>query len=256
MVSGMTNSAHTPTAVVTGGSRGIGRSTALALAHSGVDVVITYRSGQSEATDVVREVEARGRRAAALALDVTDTASFAGFADALRGKLPDGRFDILVNNAGTALYSALDSTTEAEFDRVFDVHVKGPFFLTQTLLPLIADGGRIVNISSALTRVSFAGSGPYASAKAAVEMLTRYQALEFGPRGITANVVAAGAVPTDFGGGHLRNDQALQEVVVQSTAVGRLATPDDIGEAVAGLATASGHWITGQRIEASGGLRL
>jgi NAD(P)-dependent dehydrogenase (short-subunit alcohol dehydrogenase family) len=252
----MTNSNHSPIAVVTGGSRGIGRSTALALADAGVDVVITYRSGEAEARDVVGEIAARGRHGAALALDVTDTASFAAFAAALRRELPHGTVDILVNNASTALYSALDSTTEADFDQIFAVHVKGPFFLTQTLLPLIANGGHIVNISSALTRISFAGSGPYASAKAALEMLTRYQALEFGSRGITANVIAAGAVPTDFGGGHLRGDQALQQTVVQTTAAGRLATPDDIGEAIAGLTTASGRWITGQRIEASGGLRL
>ena len=196
---------------------------------------------------------ARSRRAAATARRWRSTsptpASFAAFAAALRRELPHGTVDILVNNAGTALYSALDSTTEADFDQVFDVHVKGPFFLTQTLLPLIANGGHIVNISSALTRVSFAGSGPYASAKAALEMLTRYQALEFGSRGITVNVIAAGAVPTDFGDGHLRGDAALQETVVQATAVGRLATPDDIGEAIAGLTTASGRWITGQRIE-------
>ena len=252
----MTNSAHSPVAIVTGGNRGIGRATALALADAGVDVIITYRTGEAEARDVVAEIERRGRHGTALALDVTDTAAFVAFADALRSELPDGTFDILVNNAGTALYSALDSTTEAEFEQVFDVHVKGPFFLTQALLPLIADGGHIVNVSSALTRIAFPGSGPYASAKAAVEMLTRYQALEFGARGITANVIAAGAVPTDFGGGHLRNDESLQQTVVQTTAVGRLATPEDIGEAIAGLTTASGQWITGQRIEASGGLRL
>lgn len=252
----MTTSDHSPIAVVTGGSRGIGAATALALADAGVDVVISYLSGEAEAREVLAEIETRGRRGAALALDVTDITSFTAFAEALRQELPDGTLDILVNNAGTALYSALESTTEADFDRIFAVHVKGPFFLTQALLPLIADGGRIVNISSALTRVSFPGSGPYASAKAAVEMLTRYEALEFGSRGITANVIAAGAVPTDFGDGHLRGDPALQEVVIQSTAAERLATPEDIGAAIAGLTTASGGWVTGQRIEASGGLRL
>jgi NAD(P)-dependent dehydrogenase (short-subunit alcohol dehydrogenase family) len=245
-----------PIALVTGGSRGLGRATALALAAAGVDVVITYRSSEAEAHDIVTEIEVLGRRGAALALDTTDVASFGAFTDALRGELPDGTFDILVNNAGTALYSALESTTEAEFDQIYAVHVKGPFFLTQTLLPLIADGGRIINISSALTRVAFPGSGPYASAKGAVEVLARYQALEFGARGITANVVAPGAVPTDFGDGHLRSDETLQDAVVQGTALGRLATPEDIGELIAGLTTASGDWVTGQRIEASGGLRL
>lgn len=250
----MTNSNHTKIALITGGSRGLGRATALALAAAGVDVIITYKSSEAQAREVVAEIEALGRRGVALSLDTTDIASFDSFANAVRTELPDGRFDILVNNAGTALYSALEATTEAEFDQVFAVHVKGPFFLTQALLGLIADGGQIVNISSALTRLSFSGSGPYASAKGAVEVLTRYQALEFGSRGITANVVAAGAVPTDFGGGHLRSDPALQERVIQGTALGRLATPQDIGDAIAGLTTASGHWVTGQRIEASGGL--
>jgi NAD(P)-dependent dehydrogenase (short-subunit alcohol dehydrogenase family) len=252
----MTISDHPHIALITGGSRGLGRATALALAAAGLDVVITYRSSEPEAREVVAKIGALGRRGTALSLDTTDIASFDAFANALGQELPDGTFDILVNNAGTALYSALEATSEAEFDQVFAVHVKGPFFLTQTLLPLIADGGRIVNISSALTRVSFPGSGPYASAKGAIEVLTRYQALEFGSRGITANVVAAGAVPTDFGGGHLRADSALQDAIVQSTALGRLATPEDIGEAIAGLTTASGHWVTGQRIEASGGLRM
>lgn len=252
----MTTSHHTPIALVTGGSRGLGRATALALAAAGVDVAITYKSSGAEAREVVAEVEALGRRGVALALDVTNIAAFGAFAEALRQELPDGTLDILVNNAGTALYSALESTTEAEFDQVYAVHVKGPFFLTQTLLPLIRDGGRIVNLSSALTRISFPESGPYASAKAAVEVLTRYQALEFGSRGITANVVAVGPVPTDFGDAHLRSDQALQDVIVQGTALGRLATPADIGELIAGLTTATGQWVTGQRIEASGGIRL
>jgi NAD(P)-dependent dehydrogenase (short-subunit alcohol dehydrogenase family) len=252
----MTTSDHTPIALVTGGSRGLGRATALALAAAGADVLITYRNSEAKACDVVAEIEKLDRRGAALALDTTDVASFDAFADALRRQLPDRALDILVNNAGTALYNALDSTTEAEFDQVYDIHVKGPFFLTQKLLPLIAHGGRIVNISSALTRISFPGSGPYASAKAAVETLTRYQALEFAPRGITANVIAVGPVPTDFGDGHLRSDPALQKLIVQSTALGRLATPEDIGQSIAGLTTASGAWVTGQRIEASGGVRL
>lgn len=252
----MTTQDHTPIALVTGGNRGLGRATALALASAGVDIVITYLSNEAEAREVLAEIEALGRRGAALALDMTDIASFGAFADALRQELSDGTFDILVNNAGTALYSALESTSEAEFDQVYAVHVKGPFFLTQTLLPLIRDGGRIVNLSSALTRISFPGSGAYASAKAAVEVLTRYEALEFGSRGITANVVAAGPVPTDFGDGHLRSDPALQDVIVQGTSLGRLATAEDIGELIAGLTTASGDWVTGQRIEASGGIRL
>ncbi|MBM3714283.1 MAG: SDR family oxidoreductase [Actinobacteria bacterium] len=243
-------------ALVTGGNRGLGRATALALADAGVDVILTYRTNASEARDVVADIERRHRRAVALPLDITDVSSFGEFARTLRDHLPDGRFHILVNNAGSALYSLLADTTEEEFDRVFAVHVKGPFFLTKTLEPLLADGGRIVNISSALTRMSFPRSGPYASAKGAVEVLTRYQALEYGGRGITANVIAAGAVPTDFGGGHLRSSPELQKNMIESAALHRLATPEDIGVAIAGLTTASGDWVTGQRIEASGGVRL
>jgi NAD(P)-dependent dehydrogenase (short-subunit alcohol dehydrogenase family) len=250
------NNNHPTTALVTGASRGLGRATALALADAGLDVVITYKSSEAEARDVVASIESRGRRGVALHLDTTDIASFAAFVETLRSELPDGRFDILVNNAGTALYSLLKDTTEAEFDQVFGVHVKGPFFLTQALEPLLVDGGRIVNISSALTRMAFARSGPYATAKGAIEVLTRYQALEYGDRGITANVLAVGAVPTDFGDAHLRSDPDLQKTIIGLTALQRLATPEDVGQAVVGLTTASGSWITGQRIEASGGLRL
>ena len=209
----MTTHDHSPAALVTGGSRGLGRATALALAAAGVDVAITYRSSEQDAHEVVAELESLGRRATALQLDTTDIASFTPFADGLRHVLTRGTIDILVNNAGAALYSALESTAESEFDRIFAVHVKGPFFLTQTLLPLLADGARIVNISTGLTRVSFPGSGPYASAKGALEVLTRYQALEFASRGITANVIAPGAVPTDFGDAHLRSDASLQKAV-------------------------------------------
>ncbi|GAB2906475.1 SDR family oxidoreductase [Rhodococcus aerolatus] len=252
----MSNDNHTPTALVTGGSRGLGRATALALADAGVDVTITYNSSATDAEQVVAEIGSRGRRGAALRLDVADVASFGPFADRLRGELAGGTLDVLVNNAGTGLYSLLQDTTEAELDEVLAVHLKGPLFLTQALEPVLSDGGRIVNISSALTRMTFARSGPYAAAKGAFEVLTRYQALEYGGRGITANVVAAGAVPTDFGGGHLRSDPALQQAMIDAAALRRLATPEDVGRAVAGLATATGGWITGQRIEASGGARL
>jgi NAD(P)-dependent dehydrogenase (short-subunit alcohol dehydrogenase family) len=252
----MTTEPHTPMALITGGSRGLGRATALALADAGVDVIVTYNTSETEAREVIAAIESKGRHAAALKLDTTDVASFPGFVDPLRGELPDDTFDILVNNAGTGLYSLLKDTTEAEFDQVFAVHVKGPFFLTQALEPLMADGGRIINISSALTRIAFARSGPYASAKGAIEVLTRYQALEYGDRGITANVIAVGAVPTDFGNGHLRSNPDLQQAMIDAAALKRLATPQDIGAAIAGLTTASGDWITGQRIEASGGVRL
>jgi NAD(P)-dependent dehydrogenase (short-subunit alcohol dehydrogenase family) len=252
----MTTDKHARIALVTGGSRGLGRATALALADAGLDVIITYNTSRFEAREVVAAIESKGRRGAALHLDTTDIASFGAFATGLRTELPNGTFDILVNNAGTGLYSLLKDTTESEFDQVFAVHVKGPFFLTQVLEPLLADGGRIVNISSGLTRMTFARSGAYAAAKGAVEVLTRYQALEYGERGLTANVVAVGPVPTDFGNGHLRSDPELQKGIVGLTALKRLASPEDIGQAIAGLTTASGNWITGQRIEASGGVRL
>lgn len=252
----MTNPTHAPIALITGGSRGLGRATALALGTAGVDVVVTYRDQEAAAKEVTEHVVALGRRAAALRLDTTEIASFPIFADALRQQLPNGTFDILVNNAGSALYSPLAATSESGFDQVFAEHVKGPLFLTQTLLPLMADGGRIVNISSALTRVSFPAAGPYAAAKAAVEALTRYQALEFAGRRITVNAVAAGAVPTDFGNAQLRSDPALQETIVNYTALHRLATPEDIGQFIVGLTTASGSWVTGQRIEVSGGMLI
>jgi NAD(P)-dependent dehydrogenase (short-subunit alcohol dehydrogenase family) len=252
----MTTPNPTPIAVITGGSRGLGRATALALADGGVDVILTYNSSEPAAREVVAAIESNGRRGAALKLDTTDIASFDTFVDSLRGELPNGTFDILINNAGTALYSALQDTTEAELDQVLAVHVKGPFFLTQKVEPLLADGGRIVNISSALTRMSFPRSGPYAMAKGALEVLTRYQALEYGARGIIANTVAAGAVPTDFGNGHLRSSPDLQEAMIEAAALHRLATPEDVAAAIVGLLTASGTWITGQRIEASGGVRL
>ena len=245
-----------PVAVVTGGSRGIGRATALALAAAGADVVITYRANRTAAEEVLDLIAGLGRRGWALPLDIAAVGTFPSFATELSRLLPAGHFDILVNNAGGALYSPLAETSEADFDRVFTEHVKGPFFLTQALLPLLADGGRIINISSGLTRRSVPGSGAYASAKTAVETLTRYQALELGGRGITVNVVAPGAVPTEFGDSHLRSNPALMDMVVQNTALGRLATPEDIGQLIAGLTTASGQWVTGERIEVSGGLAL
>lgn len=251
----MTNSS--PTALITGGSRGLGRATALALADGGADVIITYNANEAAAREVVAAIEARGRRGVALPLDVGDTAAFGPFADALRDALgAGGTVDVLVNNAGTSLHEPLETATEQQFDDIFAVHVKGPLFLTQALLGLLADGARIVNVSTGLTRFSFPGSGVYAMAKGAVEVLTRYQALELGARGITVNTVAPGAVPTDFSGGMVRENAAMQEQIVGGTALGRLAAAEDIGQAIAGLTLASGQWVSGQRIEASGGFRL
>lgn len=247
-------------ALVTGGSRGLGRSMALHLAQHGIDVVVTYRTGEREAAAVVAEVEARGRKAVALPLDVADAASFAAFARTLRASLRDvwdrDRLDFLVNNAGIGVHAPFAETTEQQFDALLNVHLKGPFFLTQRLLPLLADGGRIVNVSTGLARFTFPGASAYASMKGGLEVLTRYLARELAPRGITANTLAPGAIETDFGGGRVRDDAELNRAVAARTALGRVGLPDDIGGALAMLLAPESGWITGQRIEASGGMEL
>jgi NAD(P)-dependent dehydrogenase (short-subunit alcohol dehydrogenase family) len=206
----------------------------------------------------VAEIEAQGGQAAALPLDVADSASFAAFADALRRLLAEkwqrSRFDFLVNNAGTGLDAAFADTTEAQFDQLVNIHFKGVFFLTQSLLPLIADGGRIVNVSSGLTRFSLPGKAAYAAVKGAVEVLTKYMAKELGPRGIAVNVVAPGAIATDFGGGVVRDNPQVNGFVAAQTALGRAGLPDDIGGAIAALLRDDSGWINAQRIEASGGM--
>jgi NAD(P)-dependent dehydrogenase (short-subunit alcohol dehydrogenase family) len=256
----MTSPRTTPIALVTGGSRGLGRSMALHLADHGVDVVLTYRAGAAEARAVVAELQARGRKAVALPLDVADTRGFPAFVAALRAALAQTfgreRLDFLVNNAGTGLRAPFAETTEAQLDALVNVHLKGPFFLTQALLPVLADGGRVLNVSSGLARMTLPGSAAYASVKGAVEVLTRYQALELGPRRISVNVIAPGAVETDFNGGAVRDDRELNRAIASRTALGRVGLPDDIGGAVAMLLAPESGWITGQRIEFSGGQML
>jgi NAD(P)-dependent dehydrogenase (short-subunit alcohol dehydrogenase family) len=250
---------ETKTAIITGGSRGLGRNTARAMAQHGVDLIITYRSNRAEAEAAVAEFRALGRRAAAFQLDTGDTAAFDGFAAAVRRQLESWgrkRFDYLINNAGTGFHAAFAETSEDEFDRLFRVHFKGVYFLTQKLLPLIADGGRIVNISSGLARFSLPGSSAYASMKGAVEVLTRYLARELAPRGIAVNTVAPGAIETDFGGGMVRDNPEANRFVASVTAMGRAGVPDDIGPMIASLVSADNRWVTGQRIEASGGMFL
>lgn len=243
--------------IITGGSRGLGRNTAISIARHGGDVVLTYRSGIADAQAVVAEIEALGRKAVALRLDVTDVASFKAFADNVRHALLAtwGRdtFDHLVNNAGQGEMASFAETTEAQFDALFNTHVKGVFFLTQTLLPLLADGGRIVNFSSGLTRVSAAGFSAYSAAKGAVEILTLYMAKELAERGITANTVAPGAIETDFLGGAVRDMPDLNKQFAGMIALGRVGVPDDIGPMVASLLGPENRWITAQRIEVSGG---
>jgi NAD(P)-dependent dehydrogenase (short-subunit alcohol dehydrogenase family) len=249
-----------PIALVTGGSRGLGRSTALNLADSGTDVILTYRSQQAEADAVVAEIESRGRRAAALPLDVASTAGFAAFAEQFAQKLhqhwQQDRFDFLVNNAGFGAYASLMETTEEQFDELMNTHFKGVFFLTQKLLPLMRDGGRIVNISTGLARFPLPNYSAYASMKGAIEVLTKYMAKELGPRGITANVIAPGAIATDFGGGAVRDNAQLNAYIASQTALGRVGEPDDIGGAIAALLSPGNRWVTAQRIEVSGGQML
>ncbi|NVO17148.1 MAG: SDR family oxidoreductase [Rhodoplanes sp.] len=243
--------------LVTGASRGLGRATALAVARQGGDVVLTFQSRADDAKAVVQEIQAMGRKAVALPLDTGDVAAFAPFAERLRTALRDtfGRetFDHLVNNAGHGDCALIGETTEAQFDRLVNVHFKGVYFLTQTLLPLVADGGRIVNLSSGLTRVTFPGYAAYAAVKGAVEVLTRYMAKELGRRGIAVNTVAPGAIETDFGGGAVRDNREINKVFADMTALGRAGLPDDIGPMIASLLSGDARWVNAQRIEVSGG---
>ncbi|WP_025854729.1 SDR family NAD(P)-dependent oxidoreductase [Pseudomonas sp. CHM02] len=247
----------TKLAIVTGASRGLGRNTALSIARKGSDVIITYQRRAEDALAVVADIQALGRKAVALPLDTGNIASFAGFAEQLRGVLRDtwqrDSVDHLVNNAGHGDYALIEQTTEAQFDGLVNVHFKGVLFLTQALLPLIADGGRIVNLSSGLTRVSFPGYGAYAAVKAAVEVLSVYMAKEFGSRGIAVNTVAPGAIETDFGGGAVRDNPEVNKLFADMTALGRAGVPDDIGPMIAGLLSEDNRWVNAQRIEVSGG---
>jgi len=244
-------------ALITGGSRGLGRSMVLHLAGRGVGSILTYRSRKEEAAAVVATVERLGARAVALPLDVGDASTFAAFAAEVREALVRvfgrDRFDFLVNNAGEGLHRPFAETTEAELDLLYRVHLKAPYLLTQRLLPLIADGGRIVNISSGLARFAMPGASAYASMKGGVEVLTRYLAKELGSRGISVNTVAPGAIETDFNGGRVRDNRQLNQTVASATALGRVGLPDDVGGAVSALLLDEARWINAQRIEVSGG---
>jgi NAD(P)-dependent dehydrogenase (short-subunit alcohol dehydrogenase family) len=256
----MTTKNTSSIALITGGSRGLGRSMALHLAERGVDSIVTYRSQVKEAEAVVAAIEARGRKAVALPLEVGESTTFAAFADAVRATLARewqrNDFDYLVNNAGMGAHAPFMETSEAQFDALVNVHLKGTFFLTQKLVPLLADGGRIVNVSSGLARFSMPGYAAYAAMKGGVEVLTRYLAKELGARRISVNTLAPGAIATDFGGGAVRDNAELNRAIAAQTALGRVGLPDDIGGAVALLLAPENHWITGQRIEASGGMLL
>ena len=247
----------TKIALVTGASRGLGRNTALAIARHGGDVVVTYHSRREDADAVVAEIAALDRKAVALQLDSGDVPTFKAFAERLKGALRDtwGResFDHLVNNAGHGDYALIADTTEAQFDGLVNVHFKGVFFLTQAMLPLLADGGRIVNLSTGLTRVSAPGFAAYSAAKGAVEVLSVYLAKELGARGIAVNTVAPGAIETDFLGGAVRDTPDMNKTFADMTALGRVGLPDDIGPMIASLLSEDNRWVNAQRVEVSGG---
>lgn len=247
-------------ALVTGGSRGLGKDMALSLAKKGIDVVLTYNSKQEEAQAVVGQIEQMGQKAATLQLNAGDVNSFDGFVSQFKTTLQNtfgtDHFDFLINNAGTGLQASINDTKEEDFDDLFNIHFKGVFFLTQKLLPSINDGGRIINISSGLTRIIAAGSSAYAAMKGAIEVITKYMAVELGPRRISVNVVAPGAIETDFRGGAVRDNPEINKVIAGLTALGRVGLPSDIGGVIAFLCTDEAYWINAQRIEVSGGQRI
>lgn len=253
----------TPTqkiALVTGSSRGLGRETALSLAAKGVDVIVTYHSSQADADAVVASIKALNRKAVALKLDAGNVKSFDAFAEEMNRVLDQTfgaeKFDFLVNNAGIGINAPFAETTEEQFDELMNIHLKGMFFLTQKMLLLLNDGGRIINVSSGLARFSFPGYSAYAAMKGGVEVLTRYMAKELGARGITANTVALGAIETDFGGGATRDNPQFNKAIASQTALGRAGLPDDIGPMIASLLSDDNRWVNGQRIEVSGGMLL
>ncbi|MEV4312244.1 SDR family oxidoreductase [Actinocrispum sp. NPDC049592] len=249
-----------PIALITGGNRGLGRSTALKLAEAGTDVILTYRSNKDEAAAVVDAVTALGRKAVALELDTTAFDTFPAFVAQVREALDltwqRDTVDFLVNNAGSGAFTPLGQTTAEAFDLMVNVHFKGVFFLTQAVLPLLSDGGRIVNLSTGLTRFVSEGWSVYAAAKSAVETYSKYLAKELGGRGISVNTVAPGPTGTDFAGGVMRDDAQFREVLARQAALGRPGEPDDIGAVIAALLTPGTGWITAQRIEVSGGMLL
>lgn len=247
-------------ALVTGGSRGLGKNMALAIAKKGIDVILTYNSNKEAADKVVSEIESLGQKAVAFQLDTSKINGFENFVTQTAAHLQKHRgspkIDFLINNAGTALYALVTETSEKQLDDIFNIHYKGVFFLTQHFLPFIHDGGGIINISSGLARLTFPGSSVYASMKGAIEIFTRYLAKELGERKIRVNVVAPGAIETDFGGGRTRDNKEINARIAGLTALGRVGLPDDIGGVVAFLCTKDAYWINGQRIEVSGGQGL
>lgn len=251
---------HNKIALVTGGSRGLGKDMALALAKKGIDVILTYNSKKDEAEAVVAEIEQAGQKAAALQLNTGEVKTFDAFFVAVSAILKEtfdtDHFDFLVNNAGVGINASFATTTEEDFDTLMNIHLKGVFFLTQKSLPLINDGGRIINLSTGLSRFTSPGYAAYASMKGGIETLTKYLAAELGPRGIAVNIVAPGAIETDFGGGVVRDNAHVNQHLAGVTALGRVGRPDDIGSVVAFLCSEDAKWVNAQRIEVSGGMNL
>jgi NAD(P)-dependent dehydrogenase (short-subunit alcohol dehydrogenase family) len=247
-------------ALVTGGSRGLGKDMAIQLAKKGLNVILTYHSRKDEAQNVIAEIEKLGKKAVALQLDVADSSSFEAFGNAVKASLQNtfqtDKIDYLVNNAGVGAHASFGETTIEQFDNMVNIHLKAPFFLTQTLLPQFNDGGGIVNIASGLTRFTFTGYDAYATMKGGVETLSKYQAKFLGDRKIRVNIVAPGAIETDFGGGAIRDNKELNDYISSLTALGRVGLPDDIGSVVAFLCSDDAKWVNGQRIEVSGGIFL
>lgn len=248
---------HQKTAIITGGSRGLGRDMAINLAKDGVDVIITYIKNKKNAEEVVQEIESLGRKAKAFPFDANRTESGAELIAAatayLQSENGNPQFDFLVNNAGTGTFNLVAQTTADQFNEMMNVHLKSVFFLTQAALPHLNNGGRIINISSGLTRFSFPGMSAYAIMKGGIEVFTRYLAKELGERKITANIIAPGAIATDFAGGS-NKDPEKAGIISSLTALGRIGEAEDVGGTVAFLCSDRAGWINGQRIEVSGGM--
>jgi NAD(P)-dependent dehydrogenase (short-subunit alcohol dehydrogenase family) len=247
-------------ALVTGGSRGLGKDISKQLASKGYDIILTYNNSSNEANEVVNEITTMGKKAKAIQLDVSNSKNFDTFIEQVKTSLTDDfnseNITALINNAGVGTYTSIADTSEEVFDSMVNIHLKAPYFITQKLLPMMSDGGSIVNISSGLARFSYPNYAPYAIMKAAIESLTRYQAQELGARKIRVNTIAPGAIATDFGGGAVRDNSEVNKMIANSTALGRVGLPDDIGTVAAFLCSDDAKWVNAQRIEVAGGVHI